>query len=153
MIFVVIIHTEVDLNNVFDVAVTVTEATSAVTWKQCVKHVEKRPLSKSLSFLTYVVHKQGLPSPLTLVQRTVSPRLGSCTNWVGMAATEQETEPKSTRAKHQTYYSDISIKWQIIGHGSGHRSSCFLDVSNNTEKVVSAGKAPENDNETPDLHC
>ena len=35
-------HTEVDLEYVFGVAVTVTKATSVVTWEQSVKHVVKK---------------------------------------------------------------------------------------------------------------
>ena len=73
------IHTEVDLDNVFDVAVTVTKATSAVTWgsEQCVKHVEKKATWQEF-VVPLVDHKQGLPTPqAALVQLRASPQQGT----------------------------------------------------------------------------
>ena len=67
---------EVDLEYVFGVAVTVTKATSVVTWEQSVKHVEKKATWQE-SVDPHIPHKhqQSLSNPQTLVQLRTSPQL------------------------------------------------------------------------------
>ena len=84
-------HTEVDLDYVFDVAVIATKATSVITWEQSVKHVEKGHLARVCRSLHTPQTK--LIKPTSSSATKDKPPIGNHTHWVDMPTSEQETEP------------------------------------------------------------